>query len=122
GENSVTAHIVDRLGRVGLIAGAVAAALAAAEAAAQPVEEVVVTARRRAESFQEVPVTITAFSEADIEAAGIERPRDFIALTPNVSLVETQNQGTSFITIRGISQARNSEPSVAVLVDGVLMT
>jgi iron complex outermembrane receptor protein len=37
-----------------------------------------------------------------------------------MTLVETQNVGNSFITIRGISQARNSEPSVAVLVDGVL--
>jgi iron complex outermembrane receptor protein len=85
-------------------------------------EEIVVTARRRAESFQDVPVTMTAFDERDIESAGIERPQDFIALTPNVTLVETQNQGNSFVTVRGISQARNSEPSVAVLVDGVLMS
>src|SRR5690606_19896805 len=54
-------------------------------------------------------------------AAGITRPQDFIALTPNMTMVQTQNQGTSFITVRGISQARNSEPSVAVLIDGVLM-
>jgi len=85
-------------------------------------EEVIVTARRREESFQEVPIAITAFTEADIEAAGVERPQDFISLTPNVTLVETQNQGTSFLTIRGISQARNSEPSAAVLIDGVLLT
>lgn len=85
-------------------------------------EEIVVTARRRDESFQDVPVTITAFSEQDIRDAGIERPQDFISLTPNVTLVETQNQGTSFLTIRGISQARNSEPSAAILVDGVLLT
>jgi iron complex outermembrane receptor protein len=85
-------------------------------------EEIVVISRRREESFQNVPVTITAFSEEDIRSAGIERPQDFISLTPNVTLVETQNQGTSFITVRGISQARNSEPSVAVLVDGVLMS
>ena len=43
-------------------------------------------------------------------------------MVPNMTLVETQNIGNSFITIRGISQARNSEPSVAVLVDGVLET
>jgi iron complex outermembrane receptor protein len=83
---------------------------------------IVTTARRRAESFQDVPVTISVFTESDIEDAGIERPQDFISLTPNVTLVETQNQGTSFLTIRGISQARNSEPSAAVLVDGVLLT
>jgi len=107
----------------GLIAGAVLSALPPNDAAAQgALEEIVVTARRRAESIQDVPVTITVFDEAAIEAAGIRRPQDFISLTPNVTLVETQNQGTSFITIRGISQARNSEPSVAVLVDGVLMS
>ncbi len=55
-----------------------------------------------------------------IQSAGIESPRDFVAMVPNMTLVETQNVGNSFITIRGISQARNSEPSVAVLVDGVL--
>ena len=38
-----------------------------------------------------------------------------------MTLVQTQNQGTSFVTVRGISQARNSEPSVAVLIDGVAM-
>ncbi|MBI2970257.1 MAG: TonB-dependent receptor [Gammaproteobacteria bacterium] len=84
-------------------------------------EEVVVTARKRDESFQDVPVAVNAFTEADIASAGIERPQDFIALTPNMTMVQTQNQGTSFITVRGISQARNSEPSVAVLIDGVLI-
>jgi len=82
-------------------------------------EEVVVTARKRDESLHDVPVAVNAFSAAEIESAGITRPQDFIALTPNMTMVQTQNQGTSFITVRGISQARNSEPSVAVLVDGV---
>jgi iron complex outermembrane receptor protein len=83
-------------------------------------EEIVVTARKRDESLQSVPVTVDAFSEQTIQSAGIESPRDFIAMVPNMTLVEVQNVGNSFITIRGISQARNSEPSTAVLVDGVL--
>ena len=84
-------------------------------------EEVIVSARKREESVLDVPVAINVFTAADIEAAGIQTPQDFISLTPNMSLVQTQNQGTSFVTVRGISQARNSEPSVAVLIDGVLM-
>ena len=84
-------------------------------------EEVVVTARKRAETLEESPVSVRAFTAEEIVAAGIETPRDFIALTPNVTLVETQNAGNAFINVRGISQARNSEMSVAVLVDGVLM-
>jgi iron complex outermembrane recepter protein len=89
--------------------------------ASQPtLEEVVVTARKREEALLDVPVTVDAFTQQTIESAGIETPRDFVALVPNMTLVEVQNVGNSFITIRGISQARNSEPSVAVLVDGVL--
>jgi iron complex outermembrane receptor protein len=86
------------------------------------IEEIVVTARKRNENFQDVPITVDVFTAQEIKAAGIESPRDFIAMVPNMTLVETQNIGNSFITIRGISQARNSEPSVAVLVDGVLET
>ncbi|HLS80973.1 MAG TPA: TonB-dependent receptor [Steroidobacter sp.] len=94
---------------------------ASAETGFAALEEVVVTARKRDEASLDVPVAINVFTAAEIASAGIERPQDFIALTPNMSLVQTQNQGTSFVTVRGISQARNSEPSVAVLIDGVLM-
>src|SRR5688500_19062663 len=84
-------------------------------------DTITVTARRREELSLDVPVAVNTFTADVIEAAGIERPQDFIALTPNMSVVQTQNQGTSFVTVRGISQARNSEPSVAVLIDGVQM-
>src|SRR5690606_23591357 len=124
-ENNVTEKQAQRVVGISLVASAVVSALAPAPTAAQDqraLEEVVVTARRRAEAFQDVPVATTAFDQEATRSAGIERPRDFVALTPNVTLVETQNQGTSFLTIRGISQARNSEPSAAILVDGVLLT
>jgi iron complex outermembrane receptor protein len=113
---------------MGMIAAAVAAALASTPAAAQgagetgdeELTEVVVTARRFSETFKDVPMTVSVFTAETIERAGIERPADFIARVPNMTLVETQNAGNAFVVIRGISQARNSEPSVAVLVDGVL--
>src|SRR5690349_8216567 len=85
-------------------------------------EEVVVTARKRDESFRDVPMTVSVFTAQAIESAGIRSPADFIALVPNMTLVETQNAGNAFVVVRGVSQARNSEPSVAVLVDGVLET
>ncbi len=110
-----------RFVRRAALASAISSLLLADIAIAQN-ESIVVTARRRSESYGDVPISITAFSQDDIESLGITRPQDFISLTPNVTLVETQNQGTSFLTIRGISQARNSEPSAAVLVDGVLLT
>ena len=100
--------------------GAVVVAEPVMAADSDQLEEVVVTARKRSESLQNVPVTEDAFTAQTIQSAGIESPRDFVAMVPNMTLVEVQNVGNSFITIRGISQARNSEPSVAVLVDGVL--
>ncbi len=90
------------------------------ETAEEPKSEgIVVTALRRDETLQDTPAAVTAFTTEQIKNAGIERPADFIALTPNVNLVQTQNAGSSFVIIRGITQNRNSEPSVAVIVDGV---
>ncbi|OYX37977.1 MULTISPECIES: TonB-dependent receptor [unclassified Sphingomonas] len=81
--------------------------------------EIVVSALRRDTRLQDTPAAITAFDAKAIEAAGIDKPADFVALTSNVQLIETQNVGNAFIIIRGITQNRNSEPSVAVVVDGV---
>src|SRR3984885_7785405 len=106
-----------------LVAAALAAILAAEPilaADSDELEEIVVTARKREETLLNVPGAEDAFTEQTIKSAGIESPRDFVSMVPNMTLVEVQNVGNSFITIRGISQARNSEPSTAVLVDGVL--
>ncbi|HEV8442791.1 MAG TPA: TonB-dependent receptor [Steroidobacteraceae bacterium] len=119
-----------KLSSLGLIGAAVAAALGslpaqaqtAAPADSEQLDEVLVTARRRSESFKDVPITVNVFTKEAIQSAGIEKPADFIARVPNMTLVETQNAGNAFVVLRGISQARNSEPSVAVLVDGVLET
>ncbi|HEY3731167.1 MAG TPA: TonB-dependent receptor [Steroidobacteraceae bacterium] len=110
-----------RLSRLLLVAlGVFLAAEPVLAADSDELQEIVVTARKREESLQNVPVAEDAFTQQQIQSAGIETPRDFVNLVPNMTLVEVQNVGNSFITIRGISQARNSEPSVAVLVDGVL--
>ncbi|MGO9948606.1 MAG: TonB-dependent receptor [Steroidobacteraceae bacterium] len=99
-----------------------APAQTAAPAQTSDLQEIIVTARKRDETAQNVPITMNVFTMQEIQSAGIDSPRDFVAMVPNMTFVETQNVGNSFITIRGISQARNSEPSVAVLVDGVLET
>jgi iron complex outermembrane receptor protein len=114
-------------GLIGLIMGAVAAVPASsADSSAgndgTALEEIVVTARKRDESFRDVPMTVSVFTEQTIQAAGIQKPADFMARVPNMTLVETQNSGNAFVVVRGVSQARNSESSVAVLVDGVLET
>ena len=85
-------------------------------------EEIVVTARQREESLQDVPVTITVLTASDIERAGIERAEDFIALTPGVSIVDSAEVGDTQVNIRGINGARDAENSYALIIDGVLMT
>jgi iron complex outermembrane receptor protein len=82
-------------------------------------EEVVVTARYREEGLQQVPVAVTAFSAKAIEDAGVHEYGDFVALTPNVSLVQSESAGQSFLTIRGLTEVRNGEAPVAFVVDGV---
>jgi len=82
-------------------------------------EEIVVTARLRSESLQEVPESVTAFSAKALEDAGVRDYSDFVALTPNVSLVEAESVGQSFLTIRGLTEVRNGQAPVAFVVDGV---
>jgi iron complex outermembrane receptor protein len=86
------------------------------------IEEIVVTARKRDESLQDVPIAITAFTAQTIEKAGIERPADFIALMPNVTIVDTANVGDTQVSIRGIVSTRDAESTFAYVVDGVLST
>ena len=100
---------------------AVPAVLQAATTAGQ-IEEIVVTARQREEKIEDVPATITAFTAADIKSAGIERPEDFIALTPGVAQVHTAEAGDMQVNIRGINTGRDSETNFALVIDGVLQT
>lgn len=82
-------------------------------------EEIVVTARLRSESLQEVPMAVDAFSSKALQDAGVKDYSDFVALTPNVSLVEAESLGQSFLTIRGLTEVRNGQAPVAFVVDGV---
>ena len=85
-------------------------------------EEVVVSARKVDESLQDVPIAMSVFTSSDIEDAGIQRPEDFIALTPNVVMANTVNVGDTLVTIRGLTSTRDAESNFAFVVDGVLQT
>jgi iron complex outermembrane receptor protein len=86
----------------------------AAEAA-----EIIVTGTKRDEKLIEVPVAVQVFSEQSILQAGITRPQDFLALTPNVSFQTSNHAGEFFVNIRGQTSVRQSEGAVAVVIDGV---
>ena len=57
-----------------------------------------------------------------IEQARILSMRDYVNLTSNMTLMETQNNAFAFVNIRGLAQIRNVDPTVAVVIDGVLST
>jgi len=71
---------------IAFITGSTALSMQAVQAADQgPVlEEVTITARRQAESLQDVPVSATVFSGEDLQKGGIEDIADYFLLTPNV--------------------------------------
>jgi iron complex outermembrane receptor protein len=98
----------------------------AQQASPQPssaaLEEVVVTARQREERLIDVPATVQAFTAADIKVAGIERPGDFVALTPGLAQVQTAEAGDLQLSIRGINTGRDAETNFALVIDGVLQT
>ena len=84
------------------------------------IEEVIVTARRRAESLRDVPGTVTALTTAALESAGVQRAEDFIKLVPGVTMVNAAETGDTQVNIRGINGARDAENSFAYILDGVL--
>ncbi len=95
------------------------AVIAAADDDATP--DIVVTATKRNESLVKVPISVSVFTEQAIAAEGITRPADFLAGTPNVTFLE-DNAGESYINIRGQTSVRNSDPNVAIVIDGVTLS
>jgi len=80
---------------------------------------VITLARRRIENMQTTPESIIAITSEDIENSGIKGLPDFLSAIPNASFTSSQNIGTNSLTVRGITQLRNAEAPVAVIIDGV---
>jgi iron complex outermembrane recepter protein len=92
-----------------------AAAAEAAAIGAGGLAEVTVSARRRDESVQDVPLSIQALTGDQIEARGIERVENVVASSPNVVISSsTAGQGSPQFSVRGI-------PGVGIFVDGVFL-
>jgi outer membrane receptor protein involved in Fe transport len=81
-------------------------------------EEVLVTARKREESLQDVPMSITAFSADAIEQRGIESVYDVARLTPNLSFNQAYGRTFDRPVIRGMSQILG-ERTVSFVIDGI---
>ncbi|MFP6854013.1 MAG: TonB-dependent receptor plug domain-containing protein, partial [Pseudomonadales bacterium] len=93
--------------------------------ASGPIEEVLVTARRREESAQNVPIPITAMSADQLEERNIVSVEDISRLAPNLQFnYSSVNRGTMNVFLRGIGQVNWSatmDPKIGVYIDGVYM-
>ncbi|MGH8246555.1 MAG: TonB-dependent receptor plug domain-containing protein, partial [Gammaproteobacteria bacterium] len=74
-------------------------------------EEIVVTAQRREQSLQEVPISVTTFSGEDLERSNIKEATQYLSVTPNVSYTEDGQVGSRGlgIAIRGVNNLVTGE-------------
>ncbi len=87
-------------------------------------EEVIVTATKRAESLQDIPLTVNALTESTIQEAGVSDLNDVAALVPSLTVSQNINPFSSAIRIRGFGTSQSDpslEASVAFILDGVYM-
>ncbi len=105
--------------RLSKVAVAIAAITAFTGVNAAQLEEIVVTAQKRAESLQDVPISITTIDGSKIEQASINSMNDLSAYVPNLML--TENAVATSIVMRGVGPGANQsfEQSVGLYVDGV---
>jgi iron complex outermembrane receptor protein len=86
------------------------------------IEEVVVTAQKRAQNAQDVPVALTAIDAALIDKTGLQSTQDVVKITPSLAISESNQQQNSSFSIRGVGTLTfgiGVEQGVALLVDEV---
>lgn len=106
-----------------LMSFAVVAAIGASDYASAQLEEVIVTARKRAESLQDVPMAVSAFSAAQLQDAQVDGMEDLQRMTPNITLTETSGlqAGSVAVFVRGIGNDPQFAQGVGIYVDDVYM-
>jgi iron complex outermembrane recepter protein len=112
----------------GRVATAVAATLIGSAALADVLEEIVVTAQKRSENIQEVPIAITAFTADELQSRNLVDVHALSNLTSGVNLDAgapfSGDRSVLSASIRGIGQddfAFNLNPGVGVYLDGVYL-
>ncbi len=101
-------------------AAATAPADEAAAAADTGLEEIVVTAQKRAQNLQDVPISMQVVTGSNLQQSGIRTFEDLGLRVPNLTIVKTP--AANIISMRGIASSAGSpslEQSVAMFVDGI---
>jgi iron complex outermembrane receptor protein len=97
----------------------------AQSSSAEGIEEVVVTARKREETLQDVPVAVSAITGDQIRNAYAQSAKDLEGMSPNLIYDRVQaTPGGAGISIRGVSfqdVEKSFDPAVGVVVDGIYL-
>jgi iron complex outermembrane receptor protein len=94
----------------------------AADAPSTALDEVVVTANKRAEKIEDVPSSVLAVTSEQLEVANIRDFDNLVQIAPNLTITKTSQPGNNSINMRGVgtySLSIASQTSVAVVVDDV---
>jgi iron complex outermembrane recepter protein len=112
-------------GSVGAQQGAAASQGLPAGSAQNGLDEIVVTAQRRSEAIQDVPVAITAVTSQQLVAAGVNGLDQLQILAPSLFFTRNESISTSSLSIRGLGTyavGSSTEPSVAIVADDVVLS
>ncbi|MEE4107954.1 MAG: TonB-dependent receptor, partial [Halieaceae bacterium] len=110
-----------RLSTAVALASAVYAGAASAQQSGM-LEEVIVTAAKRQQTLQEVPVAVSVVTAESIEQAQVLDIKDLQTLVPSLRVTQLQGSAQTNFIIRGFGNGANNagiEPSVGVFIDGV---
>lgn len=94
----------------------------AAGAPSGAVGEVVVTAQKRSQRLQDVPVVVNVINSRQLEAAGVETLKDITTLTPGLNATTNASGATTTVRIRGVGTVADNaglEDGVGVYIDNV---
>ena len=81
--------------------------------------EIIITAQKRSEKLQNVPIQVDVLTGKTLEAREIKMTREIVRTVPNLTVEKTDVYSNSVIVMRGLSQAANADAPVAVIIDGV---
>lgn len=107
-----------------VIIGSDVAAAAESAASRGAIEEVIVTARKREETLQETPLSVTAFTSDMIDRAGIADIQDVALRTPGLNYGNFGDEKLSPLSLRGViggSGSAGADPAVGVYLDEVYL-
>ncbi len=94
----------------------------AAGPAPNTVDTIVVTAQKRKENLQDVPIVVTVVNRQLLQDSGVRDIKDLSKLTPGLTVTSTSSEAITTARIRGVGTVGDNpglEPSVGVVVDGV---